>query len=93
MQHHKQRYFIQGTSEWQGNGAVHHSSENWRNLLRFLPNCYRFDLVVTENRKKIFWGLRKIAKNNLGKNRGVRVQIGVWCHWVSLRNIDREPNG
>jgi hypothetical protein len=64
MQHHKQRYFIQGTSEWQGNGAVHHSSENWRNLLRFLPNCYRFDLVVTENRKKIFWGLRKIAKNN-----------------------------
>jgi hypothetical protein len=64
MQHHKQRYFIQGTSEWQGNGAVHHSSENWSNLLRFLPNCYRFDLVVTENRKKIFWGLRKIAKNN-----------------------------
>jgi hypothetical protein len=64
QQHHKQRYFIQGTSEWQGNGAVHHSSENWRNLLRFLPNCYRFDLVVTENRKKIFWGLRKIAKNN-----------------------------
>jgi hypothetical protein len=64
QQHYKQRYFIQGTSEWQGNGAVHHSSENWRNLLRFLPNCYRFDLVVTENRKKIFWGLRKIAKNN-----------------------------
>jgi hypothetical protein len=64
QQHHKQRYFIQGTSEWQGNGAVHHSSENWRNLLRFLPNCYGFDLVVTENRKKIFWGLRKIAKNN-----------------------------